>query len=119
METIQERALRLKDAGMGSLEDGRLSDQSLVRLGHECVLDALSVVYDECSNSTTLSKDKYISKFLKKCTLRVSYFYLYCVIDKPAIEEFEKLRLKETDFITKGIIGQGHFGEVSVDCYYR
>ena len=31
------------------------------------------------------------------------------------MDDFDKLRLKETDFITKGIIGQGHFGEVCVD----
>ena len=27
--------------------------------------------------------------------------------------EYDKLKIKQTDFITKGIIGQGHFGEVS------
>ena len=36
------------------------------------------------------------------------------------MDDFDKLRLKETDFITKGIIGQGHFGEVHVDYHlYR
>ena len=39
-------------------------------------------------------------------------------LDKPVMDEFDKLRLKENDFDTKGIIGQGHFGEVSTCTYY-
>ena len=34
------------------------------------------------------------------------------ILDKQPVEELEKLILKENDFETKGIIGQGHFGEV-------
>ena len=34
------------------------------------------------------------------------------ILDKQPVEELKKLILKENDFETKGIIGQGHFGEV-------
>ena len=70
MESLTVRTFRLKDAAVGSLEDGTLSEQQpLVRLGYDCVLDALYTVYQECNESTTLSKDKRIAKFLKNCNL--------------------------------------------------
>ena len=33
-------------------------------------------------------------------------------VDKTAVNELNKLRLKDEDFVTIGIIGRGHFGEV-------
>ena len=34
------------------------------------------------------------------------------ILDKQPVKELERLVLKENHFETKGIIGQGHFGEV-------
>ena len=33
-------------------------------------------------------------------------------VDKTAVNELNKLQLKDEDFVTIGIIGRGHFGEV-------
>jgi citron Rho-interacting kinase len=95
--TIQDRLSYLR---VGSHGDNSLPDHSMVRLGHSPALDGLSALYYECKGSSTLSKDKKISKFLSKY--------------KVAMEEYEKLRVKANDFNVKGIIGQGHFGEVRV-----
>lgn len=66
---IHERFLQLKSAALTLLEEGgeRLSDQRLVRLGYDCLLDSLESIYKECYSSASLSKDKYVSRFLKKC----------------------------------------------------
>ena len=68
-ETIHERLLQLKQAALSLPEEdgGRLSDRPLVRLGYDCLLDALDAVYRECHGSGSLSKDKNVSRFLKKC----------------------------------------------------
>ena len=79
---IHERFLQLKAAALTLLEEGggRLSDQRLVRLGYDCLLDSLDSIYKECSSSASLSKDKYISRFLKKCNKRNIKYYLYLII---------------------------------------
>ena len=38
------------------------------------------------------------------------------LLDKPAMDELCSLRLREDDFDTVGVIGRGHFGEVSNTC---
>nr|XP_006815753.1 PREDICTED: citron Rho-interacting kinase-like [Saccoglossus kowalevskii] len=65
----------------------------------ESLLDALFVLYDECSNDQ-LMRDKHISSFVNKY--------------KSIINELRQLRLSINDFEVKNVIGRGHFGEVQV-----
>ena len=83
-QTIHERFLMLKDVALGSVEEG-----NLVRLGYDCVLDSLLAVYHECQKSTSLSKDKYISRFLKKCKCSRTYVtVLYIAHENKKIKSF-------------------------------
>lgn len=75
--TIHERFLQLQHAALATIEEGRLCDQPLVRLSYDCILDALDAIYKECNGSSTLSKDKYIARFLKKCKEEGFVFYSF------------------------------------------
>lgn len=74
--TIHDRLLLLKHAAWPEVESGRLSDRPFLRLSYDSVLDALDAIYKECNGSTTLSKDKYISRFLKKC--KITFLIILC-----------------------------------------
>ncbi|XP_011291826.2 serine/threonine-protein kinase Genghis Khan isoform X6 [Musca domestica] len=65
----------------------------------ETLLDALLLLYDECSNSS-LRREKTVSDFIK--------------IAKPVVSLVKKLRLSRDDFEIIKIIGRGAFGEVCV-----
>ena len=111
MEDVHQRLLQLRDVALVS------GSESSLRLGYDCVTDALLAVYNECTDSN-LSKNAYISRFLKNCEYVDIHVYMLYVeltsmsVDKTAINELNKLRLKDEDFVTIGIIGRGHFGEV-------
>ncbi|KAJ9599608.1 hypothetical protein L9F63_009925, partial [Diploptera punctata] len=68
-------------------------------LGREGLLDALTVLFDECNNDV-LKKDRNIAAFVEK-------FY-------TIVSEIRSLRVNITDFEVKQVIGRGHFGEVQV-----
>ncbi|KAL9917053.1 serine/threonine-protein kinase Genghis Khan isoform X1 [Glossina fuscipes] len=65
----------------------------------ETLLDALLLLYDECSNSS-LRREKTVSDFIK--------------IVKPVVSLVKRLRLTRDDFEIIKIIGRGAFGEVCV-----
>ncbi|XP_077995775.1 citron Rho-interacting kinase-like [Glandiceps talaboti] len=65
----------------------------------ESLLDALFVLYDECTNDH-LMRNKHISSFVGKY--------------KTVVQELRQLRLSISDFEVKNVIGRGHFGEVQV-----
>jgi citron Rho-interacting kinase len=67
---------------------------------HDALIDLLLAIYDECSSSTSFSKDKHLANFIAK--------YAGCV------DELRKRRVSVSDFDIMGVIGRGHFGEVHV-----
>lgn len=64
----------------------------------ETLIDALIVLYDECSNSS-LRRDKTISNFID--------------YSKAIIDRIKELRLNKNDFEILKVIGRGAFGEVA------
>ncbi|XP_033627740.1 citron Rho-interacting kinase-like [Asterias rubens] len=68
-------------------------------IAREGLLDALLVLYEECSGEQ-LIRDKHISTFVAKY--------------KSTIDEVKNLRIGINDFEVKDVIGRGHFGEVQV-----
>ncbi|XP_049838505.1 citron rho-interacting kinase [Schistocerca gregaria] len=68
-------------------------------LGREGLLDALIVLYDECSNDA-LKKDRHVELFVEKF--------------RGIVAELRRLRVNVTDFEVKKVIGRGHFGVVQV-----
>ena len=64
----------------------------------ETLVDALIVLYDECSNSS-MRRDKTISSFID--------------YSKAIVERLKELRLNKNDFEILKVIGRGAFGEVA------
>ena len=84
---------------------------------YESSLDALLALHEECSTSNTLSKDQNVVRFLNKCEYLLGPVVIITSsrhVDNTTVEELRKQRLSIDDFELKNIIGQGHFGEVSV-----
>lgn len=85
----------------------------------ETLLDALLLLYDECSNSS-LRREKTVSDFIKigmvtpLCIVKIGYNLFFCVLAKPVVSLVKKLRLSRDDFEIIKIIGRGAFGEVCV-----
>ena len=72
-ENVHQRVLKLRDAALGSRRSISV-DSSLAHASYECVVDSLLSLYIECSSETSgLTRDKHISRFLSKCE---------CVLDK-------------------------------------
>ncbi|XP_030763845.1 citron Rho-interacting kinase [Sitophilus oryzae] len=69
-------------------------------LNRECLLDALQILYDECSAEYLQKQDQNVADFVKKYG--------------TPMKEIKKLRVNISDFEIKHIIGCGHFGEVHV-----
>lgn len=87
----------------------------------ETLLDALLLLYDECSNSS-LRREKTVSDFIKigMYQLICKYLFIYKTVfffsflAKPVVSLVKKLRLSRDDFEIIKIIGRGAFGEVCV-----
>ncbi|XP_015836485.1 citron Rho-interacting kinase [Tribolium castaneum] len=96
MEASQESISSRRD----KLNTQIIGDQKLTLINRECLLDALQALYDECSLDALQKYDKQIAQFVSKY--------------KNTLLEVKKLRVNETDFEIKDVIGRGHFGEVHV-----
>ncbi|XP_063605169.1 citron rho-interacting kinase-like [Penaeus indicus] len=81
------------DGGKGS---GFVTPQLV---GHEGLLDALFVLYDECNNDQ-MKKDANVCAFIDKY--------------RSTVHDLRKLRVNLNDFEQKKVIGKGHFGVVQV-----
>ncbi|XP_042883993.1 citron rho-interacting kinase-like isoform X1 [Penaeus japonicus] len=81
------------DGGKGS---GFVTPQLV---GHEGLLDALFVLYDECNNDQ-MKKDVNVCAFIDKY--------------RSTVHDLRKLRVNLNDFEQKKVIGKGHFGVVQV-----
>lgn len=87
----------------------------------ETLLDALLLLYDECSNSS-LRREKTVSDFIKIGNRLQSFLYyrniflqnLFYILVKPVVSLVKRLRLTRDDFEIIKIIGRGAFGEVCV-----
>jgi len=59
---------KLRDAAIG--QDDSITHASPLSLVHfECLVDSLMALYRECTESSTLSKDRNVKKFIQKCKL--------------------------------------------------
>lgn len=88
---------------MSTGNDGKCTNTSLINPGKtlsvEALLDALTVLYDECCNSS-LRREKTVNDFIE--------------LVKPVIQLIKNLRLTRDDFEVLKVIGRGAFGEVCV-----
>lgn len=65
-QNIHQRLLKLKDVALGHSKSVSVNS-ALSNASYDCGVDALLAIYAECSDSTGLSKDKNIAKFLHNC----------------------------------------------------
>ena len=70
MENIHERVLHLKDVALGLRKSVQVNS-ALTPASYDCAVDSLLALYTECSNVTSLAKDKHIARFLGKCKARI------------------------------------------------
>lgn len=106
-------------------------DAAAVALNRETLLDAFSVLYNECARDALKKNDSNVFDFVKKCkwwllalprecvdldvTWEMRYLPFCCFnfgTDRDAIAETKKLRVNLNDFTVKSLIGKGYFGEV-------
>lgn len=95
-EAVSVRISRLNTQLLGK----NVIAQNKMKLTREGLLDALTVLYDECNIDAIKRNDKYIAQFVDKF--------------RNTISEIKKLRVNISDFEVKNVIGRGHFGEVHV-----
>ncbi|XP_014092193.3 citron Rho-interacting kinase [Bactrocera oleae] len=67
-------------------------------LTRESLLDALCLLYNECSKDSLKKRDRSIAEFVHKF--------------RPIVEEAQSLRANVDDFTVKTLIGKGYFGNV-------
>ncbi|XP_050337070.1 citron Rho-interacting kinase [Bactrocera neohumeralis] len=67
-------------------------------LTRESLLDALCLLYNECSKDSLKKRDRNIAEFVQKY--------------RPIVEEAQSLRANADDFTVKTLIGKGYFGNV-------
>ena len=65
-QNIHQRLLKLKDVALGHSKTVSVNS-ALSNASYDCGIDALLAVYAECSESTSLAKDKNVAKFLHNC----------------------------------------------------
>ncbi|XP_056008615.1 citron Rho-interacting kinase-like isoform X2 [Ostrea edulis] len=97
VESIEKRIEVLDGLVAGSVLTDDIFTSLTTRDG---LLDALLVLYEECSHDYLLKKNKHVSTFIRKYS--------------STIAEVKKLRISMEDFEVKDVIGRGHFGEVQV-----
>ncbi|XP_039188476.1 citron Rho-interacting kinase isoform X5 [Crotalus tigris] len=97
MDSIASRASRLNLLLQGKLPP--LTQQQMSPFSREGILDALMVLYGECS-SPLLMKIKHAGNFLKK--------------HSDSIAEFRELQPSLKDFEIRNLLGCGHFAEVQL-----
>lgn len=129
---ISSRTSRLNSLIVNRPESLSKEQKEICRaINREGLLDALFLLYDECSKDALKKRNKNIQDFATKCMLtKMAFFscdYLIIFIipnlfillrhlftDRPIIRETKQLRVSLNDFNIKSRIGHGYFGEVDV-----
>ena len=63
---MEHRLCKLRDSAIG--QDETITHSSPLSLAHfECLMDVLTALYNECTGSSSLSRDKNVNKFINKC----------------------------------------------------
>uniref|UniRef100_A0A9L0IQG9 non-specific serine/threonine protein kinase n=1 Tax=Equus asinus TaxID=9793 RepID=A0A9L0IQG9_EQUAS len=96
-EPIASRASRLNHFFQG--KPPFMSQQQMSPLSREGILDALFVLFEECSQPA-LMKIKHVSNFVRKYS--------------DTIAELQELQPSAKDFEVRSLVGSGHFAEVQV-----
>lgn len=75
LESIEKRIEVLNDLVAGSV----LTDDLLTSLTtRDGLLDALFVLYEECSHEYLITKNKHVAAFVRKCRNAQLLFFIYC-----------------------------------------
>lgn len=123
-EAISVRSARLNQIVLGN--EGTAKNAGVAEcLSRESLLDALSVLYNECHKESQKNSDKQVVEFVNKCKFdappanpptNLSRLYTSppLLVDRPIMDETESLRVNYNDFTVKDLIGKGYFGEVHV-----
>lgn len=99
MEASKE-AISVRVSRLNSQLLGKNAQNNSSKLTREGLLDALTVLFDECNADALKRSDKYIAQFVEKF--------------RTILGEIKTLRVNISDFEVKNVIGRGHFGEVHV-----
>ncbi|XP_055380674.1 citron rho-interacting kinase isoform X2 [Condylostylus longicornis] len=94
-ESITTRLHRLNDLIIGKPTTSSIFHSALSR---ECLLDALFILYNECSKDNVKKRHKNISEFVAKYG--------------SVMNEVKALRINTGDFNESALIGEGYFGSV-------
>ncbi|KAB0359950.1 hypothetical protein FD754_004106 [Muntiacus muntjak] len=97
VESIASRASRLNLFFQG--KPPSMTQQQMALLSREAILDALFVLFKECSQPA-LMKIKHVSNFVQKYS--------------DIIAELQELQPSVKDFEVRSVVGCGHFAEVQV-----
>lgn len=118
-EAISVRATRLNNIILGSPGSTSKTTKSVAdALSRESLLDAITLLHNECNKDFLKKKDKHIKQFVTKCmfkkkcfcTLKLNAFF-FILVD-PIMKETKKLRVSINDFNVKCLINKGFFGNV-------
>lgn len=90
MQAVKE-AISVRVTRINSEITGKLNEKNLL-LNREVLLDALQVLYDECSLESMQKGDSNIAEFVKKY--------------QEAIKDIKTLRINISDFEIKNVIGK-------------
>ena len=67
---IHHRVLKLRDVALGLKKTVKVNS-SLAAASYDCAMDSLLALYSECSQASSLERDKNVGRFLGKCELLV------------------------------------------------
>lgn len=73
-EPIAVRIARINNMILGKMSNQASQSTTGKFLAREGLLDAFTVLYDECNNET-MRRDKNVTKFLDKCKFLIYFFY--------------------------------------------
>ena len=66
MNNIHQRVLKLRDIALG-LKKSVQVNSVFASVSYDSAVDSLLALYNECKGASSLSKDKNVLKFIRKC----------------------------------------------------
>ncbi|XP_048482527.1 citron rho-interacting kinase [Plutella xylostella] len=97
-EAIAVRLTRLNRQILGKVTSGNTTNFSKRTIDREALLDALTVLYDECNDDPVKKCDELVRAFVDKY--------------RSTLAELRRTRVCIADFELLQVIGRGHFGDV-------